>query len=494
VKHLGIRPLQALILGVSIGFGLLALEFAWGQGVPSRVATPARAMSVQNALTSSVKPRILFATRSGISELLQAPAQVDLDASMPARRSFAWGVVRSVWSPVSYGGRGYMPAWITWYQQEDIARLYRDSKLNPLGHSPITLQRAMVNRTSDLQASLTSDRLGRMLRQFQFPEVRALRPIRTLSAGTIFYSPELVQHWLTNAASIAACDLNPQPVNRKPNVAERFRVVRDPNNIYALCMEHEQPSSAVMIKASWVPLPNGPDQTRLPEWNLGTPAFPNGLAQSPAGEWALLYNRAFHGEGFTITDEHGRPWALQSMHIASKLRRTWVWISLWWSHNQQEFGADQPSAVSQEWPFMRFYKMCVASGFLERDRTPWAAWVRHLGPDNSDEVQRVNYQIDSLAEAIQQSTAAMGGAQWCANPNIETQMQRGNCIGCHQGSPTRALPTTYRQQYNSNLSDFSFSFATVQQIIRKVDQEFEALQQRKLRELSPHRVSPLPGH
>src|SRR5260370_42257934 len=88
----------------------------------------------------------------------------------------------------------------------------------------------------------------------------------------------------------------------------------------------------------------------------------------------------------------------------------------------------------------------------------------------------------------------MNGAQWCANPYIETNMAHGNCIGCHQGSTESVLPTTLFQalkplhasldnlipevllpstlpQAPFNTSDFSFSFATNRAAFQKVIRE-----------------------
>jgi hypothetical protein len=65
----------------------------------------------------------------------------------------------------------------------------------------------------------------------------------------------------------------------------------------------------------------------------------------------------------------------------------------------------------------------------------------------------------------------MQTAQWCANPNIEVGMAKGNCIGCHQGAPSDFRSAVFLQQKDFGVSDFSFSFTTLADTIRKVDQE-----------------------
>src|SRR5205814_3339508 len=104
----------------------------------------------------------------------------------------------------------------------------------------------------------------------------------------IYYSPAYVQHLLENAANIAKCDANafqphsvaiPTTSPRRPRQQIRTETgttgsviggsidslpanVRpaDPNNLYALCMDHEMPTDAVMIKAAWSPITIEPER------------------------------------------------------------------------------------------------------------------------------------------------------------------------------------------------------------------------------------------
>jgi hypothetical protein len=93
--------------------------------------------------------------------------------------------------------------------------------------------------------------------------------------------------------------------------------------------------------------------------------------------------------------------------------------------------------------------MCVVSDFTEGDPAPWAGYEGTIAP-----------LVQGQADTIRAVAGVMRGNQWCANPYIETNMARGNCIGCHQGSPNSFLPTTLNKQRGFNISDFSFSFAT----------------------------------
>ena len=129
-----------------------------------------------------------------------------------------------------------------------------------------------------------------------------------------------------------------------------------------------------------------------------------------------------------------------------------MWTSLFIGPLDWNWNADVPNRLQSEWrsPFLNF-GMCTISDFKEGDATPWAAY------ENGDERRH------SLGNNIKAVAHVMNGAQWCANPYIETNMSHGNCIGCHQGSTESFMPGVVARQQQFNISDFSFSFATNRQ-------------------------------
>ena len=134
--------------------------------------------------------------------------QVDINRSMKARRALAWDIVQKVWTPVGSPG-AQVPAWMTWYEQEDIEPLFREMPAGaprPMTHAQATARVATVmarHTEKDLQQSLSSTRLGRVLRQFTFPEVVALQLHAKPGTGSIYYNPAYVTHLLANAEEIA---------------------------------------------------------------------------------------------------------------------------------------------------------------------------------------------------------------------------------------------------------------------------------------------------
>lgn len=427
-------------------------------------------------LRSPQKPKVPV-TANLVSSIPGVVTAMDVNNSMKKRRDLAWEIVTKAWAPVHVQG-GKIPSWITWYEQEDIEDLYREmlnQQTRPGSRGQVSVDALLQkHNVKDLQRSLNSARLGKVLRQFTFQKFRQLAPNVKPRAGTLYYSPAYVKHLLENAANIAKCDPSafPDPAGRLRRTSMLIEEVpaglrpQDPNNLYALCLDHEMPPDAVMIKAAWSPVFYTPKGDDLVKEHMFTtdPTMASKLSAGPAGQWIEVPWDEWQTEhggmkpgGFTITDEQGKEWALMGMHIVTKTLRTWMWTSLF-DRGSWSWRADQPPALTKEWPIRR-YGMCTVSDFKEGDPTPWAAY------DGKDAF------LQTQADAFKAVSQVMHGAQWCSNPYIETTMARGNCIGCHQGSTESFLPTTLFERQRFNISDFSFSFATNRGTILKIRQQ-----------------------
>lgn len=456
----------------------------------------------ESFIVPRLRTRVDFDPSFTISEIEAARNPERLNQSMRARRDIAWQIIDRVWGTAprsrALDGKGVsppalppIPIWMTWYEQEDIAQVYEEvlkRRRRSSGIAAIAEIDAVMrsHRTKDLEASLNSIRLGRTLRQFNFPGALDPGPHGDRSTGTIYYSPAYVRHLLANADRIAACD-----PNAFPTAAKRARSPLDPRatleiddvpaelrpadrkNTYALCMDHEMPPDAVMVKTAWVPLTTATwsIEGRRTVWPVTREPFfimdaemASHLYEGPAGRWiARPFGRAAAGEGqlakgIIVTDEMDRKWMLVGMHIAIKTIRNWMWISLfleddWGWRAEPQFRARPLPMGPSYW-----YGMCVVSDFVEGDPQPWSAY--DVGGARSAYDLRHPDLIQQQADTIRAVSRVMRGNQWCSNPYIETNMARGNCIGCHQGSPTSFLPTTLTKQKGFNVSDFSFSFAS----------------------------------
>jgi hypothetical protein len=478
-------------IGITTGF--LAVAALTGlvlpgsiEGISAQSDRPELRLGQPGVLRAVQKPRVPIQFESpGVVRALVGP---NLNASMKARRDAAWATLKRIWRPVQVEG-GVIPLWMTWYERQDLEDLFREMRRQPstgLSKAERTARVQAVLKargTKDLQRSLSAARFGAVLRQFTFPEFLELGPHTEPGTGSIYFNPSYVQHLLENAERIAnynagaftktpsgtgssGTSLEAKPSDVNPTLAQSS------DNLYALSMDSEMPSDAVMIKVTWSQVYNAPNNT--PQGfdyikqnyvdvtaNMGPK-----LNEGPAGQWLKTqgYGAGNYpggsmeggAAGFHVTDDQGRVWALMGMHVASKSLRTWQWITFFPAPSYS-WRADKPDLGP--WQFYH-YQMATVSDFQEQDPKPWSAYEGTGSP-----------HYDAQAAAIKAVAQAMNGVQWCANPYIETNMARTNCIGCHQGSPRDFLATALTKQRTRNVGDFSFSIATTRSEFLKVMRE-----------------------
>lgn len=450
----------------------------------------------QNILHSPQKPKVPISDNPNRPKFSAA----QITNSMRARREQAWAFVQQAWTPVTVGGSSRIPAWMTWYEEQDVADLFRELLNGQTAGRSATAARVdavlRAHPLKDLQSSLTSARLGKVLRQFTFPGMPSLGPNRKPATGVIYYNTAYVRHLLLNSEKIARCDLSAFPSLSFPGTSilgsastrsigsdnPLSALTIDPENQWALCMDQEMPSDAIMLKVNWTPVIKYDASANgyVDQHDIDTTArMASTLSSLPAGRWIEIpwdensrANGGIKAAGFRVTDEKGNEWELRGMHIASKNLRTWMWTTLFEAGGKWNWGADKPAALAQDWSPLANYGMCTVSDFKENDPAPWSAYAGQSA------------ELQSLADAMKAVGEVMQGAQWCSNPYIETNMAFGNCVGCHQGSTETILPTTVFQatvlpanqaldrlipetilrttqvQLPFNTSDFSFSFAT----------------------------------
>jgi hypothetical protein len=484
------RKLEYLLAGLS---AMTILSIAWSV-TRSKDRAEIMPQAQDNILRSTQKPKVPISDNSSRSNF----SAVEINRSMRARRDQAWMIVQQAWAPVSVSG-SKIPAWMTWYEEEDVAQLYREllNRQNATRGDLDAAVDAVLNARpyKDLQGSLTSARLGKVLRQFTFPNIPPLGPNRKPATGVIYYNTAYVRHLLKNAEQISRCDLGAFPRLRFPGSSvlgsapvESIGIDRlplqlpDPDNQWALCMDSEMPSDAIMIKVNWTPVIkyDSAGQPYVEQHAIDTSAkMASTLPDLPSGRWIEIpwdetarANGGIKAAGFRVTDERGKEWELRGMHIAKKIVRTWMWTTIFEAGGKWNWGADKPNALIQDWSPLAGYGMCTVSDFRESDSAPWSAY------------EGKGEQLQSLADALKAVGKVMQGAQWCSNPYIETNLAFGNCVGCHQGSTETFLPTTVfeaavkpanqtldqlipetilkttQMQLPFNTSDFSFSFAT----------------------------------
>jgi hypothetical protein len=191
------------------------------------------------------------------------------------------------------------------------------------------------------------------------------------------------------------------------------------------CLGTAMPRDAVLVKADWRRQLPGGELERLPSYDSSAPRMAARLAGD--GTWDPSGDvDPPPSDIYTVQLPSGARFRLPALHVMTKELDHWVWITLWWSAQPDtDFGADRPAAIAALPGPWRNYKMCVSTGYVERDPDPRGGFPGSLG--------------DALA-AVHRGP---GGPSWCSNPYLEQGPGNAatNCIGCHQHGGTPLTPS-----------------------------------------------------
>jgi hypothetical protein len=115
---------------------------------------------------------------------------------------------------------------------------------------------------------------------------------------------------------------------------------------------------------------------------------------------------------------------MPALHLVTKELREWLWITIWYSPEPDtDFGADRPASIAKLGGPWKNYKMCVVTGYEEKDPDPTGGFPRGKG---------------SLGDALAAVYKGVGAPSWCSNQYVErgSHNAQTNCIGCHQHAGT----------------------------------------------------------
>src|SRR5262249_22313022 len=162
------------------------------------------------------------------------------------------------------------------------------------------------------------------------------------------------------------------------------------------------PIDAAAVKARWMP-----GGAPMPTFDTSPKALADKLARGDFGDGDGTADPS-ESDIYTMQLTPDTTMRLAALHIITKELRDWSWITLRWPPDPtSDFAADRPPAITALGGPWASYKMCVVTGYVEKD------------------------------------AAQPGPSTWCSNPYLEVGANNAqtNCIGCHQHGGTGATTT-----------------------------------------------------
>ncbi|MGE0174134.1 MAG: hypothetical protein AB7T49_15155 [Oligoflexales bacterium] len=410
----------------------------------------------------------------------------DAPKSMIGRRALAWEIADKVLADVSIGkgdensdfkpdAEAKVAAWQTYYTSNEFIWMFRSlygdlGKDNHLQYDgdKMVLQNGFPvgkdfcpekmhpifsrNVLQDLGYPFADGRYEKRLAQF-----KTIEQIRGVSGnGFTQFSPGIIYHYLLNYKKVLMCNSIVDKISRTDEGPTRRNFsycmdsefpsghenaykdwtgdlsrceIKNPLGTYLLKYTTDQIGGAVAIKSTWQQEESS--NSEVAYFDTSAEGLTKNLAD---GEWKaaglkklseLPSNSIYQIE--VMKAGNSVKHALTGLHILTKDRREWVWITLWWSPDPtSDFGADRPAHLANvNKPIWKNYKMCTVTSYEEWD------------PDPAGKISQ-----PSLKAAIAAMHKYDPQYTWCSNPYIEHGKgnTRTNCIGCHQHAGTKANP------------------------------------------------------
>ena len=426
----------------------------------------------------------------------------EVNYSMQKRRQLGWDIMEKVISPVSTGVEGQtIPLWMTWYDEKEVQSILSrgigdlGAESGDKGLTSVQSRQVLEAHDSDREG-INSESFATLLESLKDADQAIINGAGAdqmeglRRTGAVGFSPAFARHLLENYKDIARCDMTQagiSPADLDLTGADSF----------SECMV-EFGTDSVMIKASWqlVEASNG-DRCRIEaydyssdSWMSATKAMTEFTSEGvvdvypflrlenmlppegpvdvnpECGDSTLVSPRQVRGRYVEVPESDkiftvqtrgndripAKKWALRALHIVTKETREWVWASFAWSPDDQknlDLGSDRPQSIPAPWSN---YKLTIASGFEEKDPTPWFG-------ANGEVIETLKSIYQNRIEWANHEAGRMI-PQWATDPHIEIGDPDSNCIGCHQDPFRIRDGVEGSQKHRMNFpSDFSFQIA-----------------------------------
>jgi hypothetical protein len=415
------KPTSVIAL-LALGIAAASAAVGCGAGGDEGSTGEDEVRPVERAIIGAARPYVADKTLDGKKD--------KLDASQKARREVAWKSIAKVLkdgriadSDVKVDSkRAKLPAFRTWYQKDDYERMF--AKLYE-SHGAEARKARRPFTEAQIDAALEANATDRGSWADDAFEER-LQAIDTKAAAQglggnarVSYSTGAVRHMMKSWAPLTRC--------------ARGEVTDDPlaepksPTLFSTCVDEEFPKDAAVIKAAWLRADFG---GKVPVRSSSAEALTARMAgQVDEGGWGKgdPVNEQAPDESsiYSVKMADGASFRMPALHLITKELREWLWITIWWSPEPDtDFGADRPAAITQLGGPWKNYKMCVVTGYEEKDPDPTGGFPTGKG---------------SLGDALKATYKGVGAPTWCSNQYIErgTHNAQTNCIGCHQHAGTQ---------------------------------------------------------
>lgn len=377
--------------------------------------------SVERAIIGPARPYVADKTLQGKRDAL--------DGSQKLRREAAWKSIAKVLKDGRLAEpdvkvdskRAKLPAFRTWYQKDDYERMF--AKLyESHGAEARKARRAFTDAEVDAALAFNATDRGTWADdafEGRLKEIDSRAAAQGLGGNArVQYSTGAVRHMMKSWAPLTKC--------------ARGEITDDPNaepkapDMFAGCLDQEMPKDAAVIKAAWL----------RSDFGMKVPVRPTS-AEALKARIAGEVDEGGWGKGdpssevapdetsiYSVKMSDGSSFRMPALHLITKELREWLWITIWWSPEPDtDFGADRPAEIGKLGGPWKNYKMCVVTGYEEKDPDPTGGFPTGKG---------------SLGDALKATYNGVGKPTWCSNQYVErgTHNAQTNCIGCHQHAGT----------------------------------------------------------
>ena len=412
----------SLIGMIVLGVAAASAAVGCGAGADAGSGSEDEIRPVERSIIGAARPYVADRTLQGKRDAL--------DASQKMRREVAWKSIAKILKEGRIdepnlkvdSKRAKLAAFRTWYQKDDYERMF--AKLYE-AHGAQARKERRPFTTAEIDAALefnANDRGSWSDDAFEerLKQIDSKAAAQSLGGNArVQYSTGAVRHMMKSWAPLTKC--------ARGEVADDPKAEPKSPSLFSTCVDEEFPKDAAVIKAAWLRADfNGKVPVRATDADSLKARFDGKVDEGGWGKGDPANEQAPDETSiYSVKMTDGSSFRMPALHLVTKELREWLWITIWWSPEPNtDFGADRPAEIAKLGGPWKNYKMCVVTGYEEKDPDPTGGFPTGKG---------------SLGDALKATYKGVGAPTWCSNQYVErgTHNAQTNCIGCHQHAGTQ---------------------------------------------------------